>query len=79
MIDFLKAFFATATGQELYKIVRDAIEAAIQAVFVLNLAIPGDLNQAKAEGLLAISVAAGAIIAVIRREFIPWLIRKVAQ
>jgi len=67
----IKAFFSTASGQELYKIARDAIEAAVQAVVVLNLAIPGDLNQAKAEGLLAVGVVAGAVISVVRRELIP--------
>jgi hypothetical protein len=76
---FLKAFFATATGQELYKVGRDAIEAALTVVFALNLAIPGDLTQAKAEGLLAFSAVAGAVIAVVRREFLPWLVAKLGS
>jgi len=70
----LYAFFASKLGQELYKVARDAVEAAIQALIVLNFALPGDLNQAKAEGLVAVSVVAGAIIAVVRRELIPWIL-----
>jgi hypothetical protein len=70
-------FFNTVVGQEIYKIVRDAVEAGLQAVFVLNLAIPGDLDQAKAEALLAASAFFGMAIAVVRRELIPWIVGKV--
>jgi hypothetical protein len=71
-------FFNSNVGQELYKIARDAVEAGITAVFVLNLSIPGDLNQAKAEALTVGTIFFAAFVAVVRRELIPWVLGKVS-
>ena len=58
------------------KFVVDAIESMIEAVFLLNLVIPGDLTEAKAQMLIAGAALAGAIVPALRRaapEFIAWL------
>ena len=64
-------------------IIRDAIEGALAAVVALNLAIPGSLVEAKAEGLTVVVAVAGAGIAVLRREALPaiwaWLQGQLTQ
>jgi hypothetical protein len=79
MLTFLKVWFATTSGQELYKIFRDAVEGAVTALLVLNWSIPGDLTQAKAEALTAGTVVFAAVVAVVRRELIPWLASKLGS
>lgn len=56
-------------------VVRDAIEGGLSAIVALNLAIPGSLVDAKAEALTAVVAAAGAIIAVLRREALPIIVQ----
>jgi hypothetical protein len=56
------------------KAARDAVLGAIAAVAVLNLGIPGSLDQAKAEALTAITAAALAVLAIIRVEVLPPLL-----
>jgi hypothetical protein len=72
-------WFATPIGQGVYHVGRDAIEGGIGGVVILNLAVPGTLDQAKAEGLLAVAAFAGAAIAVVRREFIPYVWAKLVS
>ena len=55
---------------------RDSLMAGVTAIIVLNLGIPNTLDEAKAEMLLAISVAAPAIYAVIRKEVVPWIVNE---
>ena len=74
MLAFFKTFFASVNGQRLYKIGRDAAEAAFAAILVLNLSIPNDLDQAKAQAVVIGTAAFGAIVSVIRRELIPWIV-----
>ena len=64
----LQAFFLTRPGQ----IVKGAIRVGIAAVVLLNLSIPGTLDQAKAEGFLALATFTGAVIAYLQHELIPW-------
>ena len=56
------------------KAVRDALLAGVAAFIALNLAIPSTLDQAKAEGLIAILAVAAAVLAVVRVELLPALI-----
>jgi hypothetical protein len=64
----VQAWFNTRPGA----IVKGALRVGIAAVVLLNLAIPGTLDQAKAEGVLAWGAFSGAAIAVIQHELIPW-------
>ena len=56
------------------KALRDAVIAGFGAFVALNLAIPSTLDQAKAEGLIAVLAVSAAIIAVIRVELLPAII-----
>lgn len=69
----LKALIA-AVPEPVRLLIRDALEGAITAVIALNLAIPGSLIEAKAEGLTLAVAAGGAIIAVLRRELLPLIL-----
>ena len=69
MLYKIKAFFATPVG----KIIRDGIEAGIAAIAVLNIAIPGDLDTAKAQALMVGTVFFLAFVSAIRRDLIPWV------
>ena len=73
-IAFLQAWFQTPLG----RIVKGAIRVGIAAVVVLNLSIPGTLDQAKAEGFVAFAAFTGAVIAYLQHELIPWLLGKVS-
>lgn len=53
---------------------RDAAIGAAAAIVALNLAIPGSLDQAKAEGLTAVVAAGAAILAIVRVELLPPLL-----
>jgi hypothetical protein len=58
------------------KFITDAVESSIEAVLLLNWVIPGDLNAAKAQMLVAGAAVAGALVPAIRRAvppFIAWL------
>jgi hypothetical protein len=77
MLAAFKTFFASTFGQELYKVFRDAIEAATAAVVVLNVSIPGDLDSAKATAMFVGTTFFAAFVAVVRRELIPWILGKV--
>ena len=68
----VQAWFLTRPG----RIVKGAIRVGIAAVVVLNLAIPGTLDQAKAEGVLGWSAFAGAVIAYLQHELIPWALEQ---
>lgn len=70
MLTTIRSFFATRLG----KIIRDGIEAGIAAVAVLNIAIPGDLDTAKAEALTIGTIFFAAFVSVVRREVIPWIL-----
>jgi hypothetical protein len=74
IIAFLQAWFQTPVG----RIVKGAIRVGIAAVILLNLAIPGTLDQAKAEGLLAWAAFSGAVIAYLQHNLIPWVLGKVS-
>jgi hypothetical protein len=58
----------------LRKGLRDAAIGAVAAVVALNLAIPGTLDQAKAEGLTAYVAAGAAALAIVRVELLPYLL-----
>ena len=73
-IAFLQAWFQTPLG----RIVKGAIRVGIAAVVLLNLSIPGTLDQAKAEGFLAFATFSGAAIAFLQHELIPWVLGKVS-
>jgi hypothetical protein len=74
IVAFLQAWFQTPVG----RIVKGAIRVGIAAVILLNLAIPGTLDQAKAEGLLAWAAFSGAVIAYLQHNLIPWVLGKVS-
>ena len=59
-----------------FHILRDALSGALAAVVVLNLAIPGSLSDAKAEGLLVVSTFAFALVKLLARSGVPWLVAK---
>ena len=69
MLYKIKAFFATPVG----KIIRDGIEAGIAAIAVLNIAIPGDLDTAKAQALTVATIFFAAFVSAIRRDLVPWV------
>jgi hypothetical protein len=73
IITKLVIWFVTPIGQALYHVGRDAIEGGIGAVVILNLSVPGTLDQAKAEGLIAGLAFTDAAISVVRREFVPYV------
>ena len=50
---------------------RGAVVGGFVAVTALNLAIPGSLDEAKADGMLVVSVFAGAAWAVVRVTLLP--------
>ncbi len=57
-------------------LITDFVEGAVTAVLVLDLAIPGDLDQAKAEALVVGTAIGGALVAAVRRAapgFIGWI------
>ena len=62
----------------LRKGLRDAAVGAVAAVSALNLAVPGTLDQVKAEALIAVVAAGAAVLAIVRVEILPplftWLI-----
>ena len=60
----------------MFHILRDALSGALAAVVVLNLAIPGSLSDAKAEGLLVVSTFAFALVKLLARSGVPWLVAK---
>jgi len=74
MLDSFKFFLASPAGQALFKFGRDAVEAAIAAVLVLNLSIPNNLDQAKAQAVIIGAAVFGAVVSVIRRELTPWVL-----
>jgi hypothetical protein len=74
IVTFLQAWFQTRLG----RIVKGAIRVGIAAVVLLNLAIPGTLDQAKAEGMLAWAAFSGAAIAYLQHELLPWVLGKVS-
>jgi hypothetical protein len=74
IVAFLQAWFQTPVG----RIVKGAIRVGLAAVVLLNLAIPGTLDQAKAEGLLAWAAFSGAVIAYLQHNLIPWVLGKVS-
>jgi hypothetical protein len=53
---------------------RDAAIGALAAITALNLAIPGSLPEAKAEGLTAAVAVGAAVLAVVRVEILPPLL-----
>jgi hypothetical protein len=53
------------------RFVIDSVEGAAAAVIVLNLAIPGSLSEAQAQGLLIVSAIASPILAAARRYLLP--------
>ena len=55
----------------LAKAIRDAFTGALVAITALNLVFPGSVDQAKAEGLLIVSVAIPVVLAVIRVQVVP--------
>jgi hypothetical protein len=77
MVAWFKALFSSDNGQFVYRVFRDAVEAAFAAVVVLNASIPGDLDSAKATAMLVGTTFFAAFVAVIRRELIPWILGKV--
>lgn len=50
---------------------RDAAVAAVMAVLALNLVLPANLDQAKAEALTILLTAGAAAIAIVRVEILP--------
>jgi hypothetical protein len=58
----------------LAKGLRDAVVAAVLAVLALNLVLPANFEQAKAEGLLIVMAAGAAVFAVFRVEILPNII-----
>jgi hypothetical protein len=58
----------------LRKGLRDAAIGAAAAVVALNLAIPGSLDQAKAEALTIVVAAGAAVLAIVRVEILPPLL-----
>jgi hypothetical protein len=56
------------------KALRDAAVGAFTVVVALNLAIPGSLDEAKAEAVTVFAVVVPAIVAVLRVELLPWIV-----
>jgi hypothetical protein len=74
----LALILAALDTNGLFHIVRDALAGAVTAVMVLNLAVPGTLDGAKAEGLMAVSTFAFAFVKLLARNLTPWLLSKLA-
>jgi hypothetical protein len=53
---------------------RDAAIGAAAAAIALNLAIPGSLDQVKAEALTVVVAAGAAVLAIVRVELLPPLL-----
>lgn len=56
--------------------VRDALEAGLAAAAGLAIALPTSLDDAKREALVVVVAVGAAVIAVLRRELLPWILAK---
>jgi hypothetical protein len=68
--------FVEGTPLWIRKFFVDFVETGVTALFALNLVIPGSLDVAKAQGLIAGSAILGALICATRRalpDFFAWL------
>lgn len=71
----LKALLANAT---LRKFARDAIEAAIASVASLALTLPTSIPDAQKEALVIGVAVLSAVIAIARREVLPWVLEQIS-
>lgn len=63
----------------LRQFLRDAAEGALGAVLVLNLVIPGTLQEAQATALVLVTAVSGPVIAAARRHVLPAVLRWLAS
>lgn len=72
MFDRLRSAWA-AVPQPVKLFIRDAIEAGIAAAASLTLTVPANVADAKREGVIVGVAIAAAIVAVARRELLPYV------